>query len=79
MVVCCAGQLMKILVSIKKDIVNHVCNCNDPTAESLSSKLEALIDKNLTLNVAGRTADYVNSVLQKVAKGDRTGSIALDD
>jgi len=31
------------------------------------------------LNVAGHTADYVNLVLQKVAKGDRTGGVTVDD
>lgn len=30
-------------------------------------------------NVAGHTADYVNLVLQKVAKGDRTGGVTVDD
>lgn len=29
--------------------------------------------------IAGHTADYVNTVLQKVADGDRTGGLLLDD
>jgi hypothetical protein len=29
--------------------------------------------------VAGNTADYVNSVLEKVAHGDKTGGIKLMD
>lgn len=72
-------QLMKILGTIKKEIMNRVCHHNDLAPENLSSKLEMLISKHLSPNVAGRTSDYVNSVLQKVAKGDRTGGITLDD
>lgn len=29
--------------------------------------------------VAGNTADYVNSVLEKIAKGDKTGGLNLNN
>lgn len=50
---------MKILVSIKKDIVNHVRSRNDAKAESLSNKLEMLISENLSEYVAIVTEDKV--------------------
>jgi len=74
-------QLMKVLTSIKREILvkfnsPHTAMTN---GQRMTNKLESLMKAHLTMMIAGHTADYVNTVLQRVAEGDRSGGLSVDE
>jgi hypothetical protein len=73
------SQLMKVL-QLAKDLLRTRARGENKEAGPLVPLLENLIRSRLTCGmVAGNTADYVNSVLEKVAKGDKTGGLSMTD
>lgn len=72
------NQLMKVLESIKIEIVAGVgCEKTDRDC-SFTDRLQVLIDKHLRSMVAGYTTEYVNSVLEHITNGDPTGGLDLE-
>ncbi|XP_013385006.1 CREB3 regulatory factor isoform X2 [Lingula anatina] len=66
-------QLMKVLNDFREVIT---ARCKDPyTNFSVASSLDQLIRDNLTHMIAGHAADYVNTVLDKVKRGDPKGGL----
>lgn len=72
-------QLTKVLTKIKQEICLRVKKPLSSDGEKLTSKLNKLIKDHLTVIMAGYTAEYVNSVLAKVAAGDSSGGLTVYD
>ena len=74
------SQLMRVLELIKREVALRVSTGAQPQGEPLCGRLDATIRKHLTVGmVAGHSADFVNSVLEKVVNGDKTGGISFQD
>ncbi|XP_060076943.1 CREB3 regulatory factor-like [Ylistrum balloti] len=67
----------KQLMTVMEEIKSHVRDVLDKKGKegNLSSHLESLIQKHLTVMVAGHTTDFVNKVIKKVRDGDPTGGL----
>ncbi|XP_033756067.1 CREB3 regulatory factor-like isoform X2 [Pecten maximus] len=67
----------KQLMTVMEDIKSRVRLVLDKKEEegNLSSQLDTLIKKHLTVMVAGHTTDFVNKVIKKVEDGDPTGGL----
>ncbi|XP_061186330.1 uncharacterized protein LOC133194378 [Saccostrea echinata] len=66
-------QLLGVIDTIKEDLHNFIIK-KGPQLK-FSTRLESLIKEKLTLQVAGNTTDYVNSVISKVEAGDPKGGL----
>ncbi|OWF46302.1 uncharacterized protein LOC110455912 isoform X2 [Mizuhopecten yessoensis] len=66
-------QLMTVMDEIKSR-VRDVLDKKEKEG-NLSSQLDGLIQKHLTVMVAGHTTDFVNNVVKKVEDGDPTGGL----
>lgn len=66
-------QLLGVIDTIKEDLHNFIIK-KGPQIK-FSTRLESLIKEKLTLQVAGNTTDYVNSVISKVEAGDPKGGL----
>jgi hypothetical protein len=72
------SQLMSVL-QMGKNLLKARLHGENKEEGPMVPLLDNLIRSELTCGmVAGNTADYVNSVLEKVAKGDKTGGLQMD-
>lgn len=67
------SQLMLVLELIKKEVQLHVSQ-GKKDGKTLTKKLEALMKENLTIMIAGNTADYVNSILERAVCDGKSSS-----
>ncbi|XP_075913774.1 CREB3 regulatory factor [Petromyzon marinus] len=70
---------MSVLRAIKQEIVRRVQQQQQHgaihEAESMTAKLERLINSSLGQMVAGHTPEFVNLVLERVTGGDLSGGL----
>lgn len=66
-------QLLNVIDTIKEDLHNFIVK-KGPQLK-FSTRLQSLVKENLTIQVAGNTTEYVNTVITKVEAGDPKGGL----
>ncbi|GCB67630.1 hypothetical protein scyTo_0005166 [Scyliorhinus torazame] len=69
-------NLLKVIVAIKRQIMQRVENSGGTEEESLIGKLEKLMNDTIGSSVAGQTSEFVNNVLEKVSAGESAGGLS---
>ncbi|XP_078079237.1 CREB3 regulatory factor-like isoform X1 [Mustelus asterias] len=69
-------NLLKVIVAIKRQIVQRVESSDGTEEESMTEKLEILMKDTIGRSVAGQTSEFVNNVLEKASAGESAGGLS---
>ncbi|XP_043568951.1 CREB3 regulatory factor-like [Chiloscyllium plagiosum] len=69
-------NLLKVIVAIKRQIMQRVESSNRAEEESMTEKLEKLMKDTIGCSVAGQTSEFVNEVLEKVSAGESAAGLS---
>ncbi|XP_038678252.1 CREB3 regulatory factor-like isoform X1 [Scyliorhinus canicula] len=69
-------NLLKVIVAIKRQIMQRVENSGGTGEDSMTGKLEKLMNDTIGGSVAGQTSEFVNNVLEKVSAGESAGGLS---
>ncbi|XP_078392231.1 CREB3 regulatory factor-like isoform X1 [Cetorhinus maximus] len=69
-------NLLKVIVAIKRQIMQRVESSDGSEEESMTEKLDKLMKDTIGRSVAGQTSEFVNDVLEKVSAGESAGGLS---
>ncbi|XP_059803161.1 CREB3 regulatory factor-like isoform X1 [Hypanus sabinus] len=69
-------NLLRVIVAIKRQIVQRVENSDGSEEGSMTEKLQMLLRDTIGRSVAGQTSEFVNEVLEKASAGELGSSLS---